>query len=177
MESLNVFSPESASPRPPWTAAEPVLAPTRLPATRNLTLFRIRSNWFGVDIECIERVVPLDYVTWLSLDSGLILGTVGANGRLFPVVDLQVILSQGSGALHDRGVILVSRAGDTEVGILADELDDVFIVPESRIQKCAAESLPHPVVGRCRCANRLVTIIDPLRIVESLRERTEILSA
>jgi chemotaxis signal transduction protein len=177
MDSLNVFSPESTSPQPPWSVSAPASSPNPTPTTRGLALFRLRNNWLGVDIEHIERVVPLDYVTWLSMDSGLIMGTVGLHGRLFPVVDLPAILGQGPSKLPAQGVILVSRAGDTEIGILADELGDVFIIPESRIQEPGSESLPHAVTGHFQCGNREVRIIDPLRIVETLRERQEVLSA
>jgi chemotaxis signal transduction protein len=142
-----------------------------------LVLFRLGRDWLGIDIQDVERVVPLDYVTWLSMDSGLIMGTVGLHDRLFPVVDVPAVLGQEPSKLPAQGMILISHAGDTEIGILADELDDAFIFPESRIQKPDRESWPHAVIGTCRCGNREVRIVDPLRIVETLRERQEVLSA
>jgi len=152
-------------------------SPSPTPAVRGLVLFRLGRNWLGVDIQDIQRVVPLDYVTWLSMESGFIIGTVGLHGRLLPVIDLAAILGQGSDRRPAQGMVLISRAGDTEIGMIADELDDAFIIPESRIQEPGRELLSRPVIGICRCGNRDVRIIDPSRIVEVLRERQEILSA
>jgi len=173
MEHLSVFSPKSASPRRPWSASGTALVANRTTAVRDLALFRLGDNWFGIDTECIERVVPLDYVAWVSLDRGLILGTVGLHGRLLPVVDLSAVFGLGASALHDHGSILVSRAGDTEIGIFADEFDDVFPIPADQVTHQPGAGSPDSVAGRCTCGKRDVTVVDPLRIVASLRERAE----
>jgi purine-binding chemotaxis protein CheW len=161
MEHVSVFAPKSASPRPPWNAHGAERNGSRTTGLRDLALLRLGDNWFGIDAESIERVVPLDYVAWVSLDHGLILGTVGLHGRLLPVVDLRALLDLGASALHDHGSILVARAGDAEIGIFADEFDDVFPLPSD------------PASGRCTCDERVVLIVDPLRIVAALREHTD----
>lgn len=171
MEHVSVFSPESTSPRPPWSACR--AAPAANQSLRDLALFRLGDNWFGIDTEAIERVVPLDYVAWVGMDRGLILGTVGLHGRLLPVVDLRAVLGLGSSALHDRGSILVSRAGDSEIGIFADEFDDVFPVPADAVTNQAGPDLPDSITGRCTCGKRAVTVIDPHRIVASLRGQAD----
>jgi chemotaxis signal transduction protein len=168
METLEVLAPESASRR--LSPDESVLASTaaRIPGVRELALFRLGNNWFGVDLGQIELVVPLNYATWVTLDHGLILGAVGLHGRLFPVVDLEAILGCGSGSLHDHVAILVIHAGTAEVGILADEFDDVLMVPDSQAAETGAGSPTQFHSGRYACGHRTVTVIDPQRIVESL---------
>jgi len=167
MESIEVVAPESVACRLPRSVSEPASTATRIPRIRELALFRLGNNWFGIDLGQIERVVPLNYATWVTLDHGLILGTVGLHGRLFPVVDLEAILGNGPGSLHDHAAILVSHAGATEVGILADEFDDVFPVPDP--QAAEAGTTAPPVSGRYTCGNRTVLVIDPQRLVESLQ--------
>jgi len=169
MESLDVFSLSSGSPRVPWNESSDWSVLTPNVATKTLAVFRLADNWFGVDLECIERVTPADYLTRFAPGSslpfdGLMLGTVGIHDRLVSVIDLKALFGIGCSSVHSYSTILIVRSGAHELGLFTDEFVDVFFVPQSQIYQYPEDNDPalgSIVTGECICGNRVITIIEP----------------
>jgi chemotaxis signal transduction protein len=179
MENSNVFSVNSVSPVIPWTRSASSSNPTRTIATKTLAIFRLADNWFGVDIACIERVVPTDYVALLTPARGAVLGTVGIGSRLVSVVDLRLMLGIGRSRQESQGSVLVTRSpselddrnGHQEIGILADEFEDVFFIPIRQIVHYSDDcdsAIKRVIAGECICGGRVISVVSVEGVIESL---------
>lgn len=171
MADSSVFSPASLSQPTRESKSSATPNPTRVGATRTLAVFRLADAWFGIDLSAIERVAPIDYLNRLASGRGPILGTVGIRNRLVSVVDLRAILGIGLAAPEPCSTILVVRAGDYEIGILADEFVDVFFVPANQIARYPKDgdpALERTVTGEWSCGSRTITVVESSGIVDRL---------
>jgi chemotaxis signal transduction protein len=146
-----------------------------------LAVFRLADNWFGVDLNRIERAVPADYLNRFLPGSdlseeGLVVGTVGIHDRLVSVLDLKAVLGVGCSRVQPHSTILVIADGASgcELGLLTDEFVDVFFVPQGQIYQypepktSPGAALAAVISGECICGNRVITLVEPEGIIRAL---------
>lgn len=100
--------------------------------TLDLLVFRLAGERYGIRVQNVQEIYPLEQLTRVPRTPNFIVGVFSARGRILSVVDLHAFL--GLSPL-ERGVtskiIVVTNTNpasemvNMEVGILADEVEDV----------------------------------------------------
>jgi purine-binding chemotaxis protein CheW len=121
-----------------YALAEPPQAETT-GQTLDLLVFLLNGEQYGLEVAHVREIYPLEQLTPVPRTPDFVAGIFSARGRLISVIDLRAFLGLPSLSLssrHERreqgGVnptkIIVVAAADLEVGLLADEVEDMLTI-------------------------------------------------
>ena len=130
--------------------------------TLSLAIVRLGSERYGIDLNTIREIKPLEAVTPMPATPPFWLGLVNLRGDLVPLLELGRYLGQriDAGSEKRDGQVVVVRGNDLTVGLRVDE------VPEVRVVRLAdiGPSLVEPVTDRPNVytglAPDLVAVLD-----------------
>jgi purine-binding chemotaxis protein CheW len=93
--------------------------------TLDLLVFLLNDERYGLEVTNVREIHPLEQITPVPRTPDFVVGVFSARGRLISVVDLRAFFGLPRLTLSDESKIIVTAAGDLEVGLLADEVVDV----------------------------------------------------
>jgi purine-binding chemotaxis protein CheW len=135
---------------------------------RQLVVFQLGVELYGVDIACVHEIVRMQAVTRVPRAPAFVEGVINLRGRVIPVVDLRHRFNLAA-ADHTRASrIVVVEIGDEVVGLVVDGVSEVLRIDPALIEP------PSPVVagidsdylqGIARLPERLVILLDLDRVL------------
>ena len=135
---------------------------------RQLVVFQLDAEFYGVDIARVHEIIRLQTVTRVPRTPAFVEGVINLRGKVIPVIDLRKRFGLPS-AEHTRASrIVVVETGDQVVGIIVDGVSEVLRVSESIVEP------PSPVVagieseyihGIAKLPERLVILLDLNRVM------------
>lgn len=140
------------------------------PEGSQFVVFRLGKEEYAFDITSVKEIRDLEQVAKVHRSPSYIEGVMNLRGKLVTVVDLRKRLGIEAKAPDDSSKIVVIEAADAPVGFLVDEVTEVIRVGKEDIEQApayVADGLEAEYVkGIAKMETRLVTIIDPVRILE-----------
>jgi purine-binding chemotaxis protein CheW len=104
-------------------------------ATIDLLVFRLGKERYGVNVANVREIYPLEKITPVPRTPKFVVGVFSARGRILSVVDLHAFWGMTPNKItEDSELIAVvntmpsSDMTDMELGILADQVEDVITV-------------------------------------------------
>lgn len=91
--------------------------------------FRLASERYAVESQHVEEVHPLRDLTPLPCTPAFVPGVVNIRGRILPVIDLKKFFELPEQGLTDLHRIIRVRGNDLELGLLADVIVGVRVIP------------------------------------------------
>lgn len=142
-------------------------------AIRSCT-FRVGSDCFAISADRVTEVIRQRDVARVPLAPEGVLGLVHLRGRIVPVIDLAGRLGIRRAAVGEAGTHLIVEVQGDHYGMLVDEMLEVIDIPSERVEHPTDAAVSHEaVVGVFAAAARLVHLLDPERMIQSLvRPRT-----
>src|SRR5216684_3284335 len=141
---------------------------TTLSDERQLVVFHLGAELYGVEISRVHEIIRLQAVTRVPHAPSFVEGVINLRGKVIPVVDLRRRFGLDS-AEHTRASrIVVVEIGDQVVGIVVDGVSEVLRVNTSIVEP------PSPVVagvdseylhGIAKLPERLVILLDLDRVL------------
>jgi purine-binding chemotaxis protein CheW len=140
-------------------------------------LFRLGNEEYAFDIATVKEIHELQHVAKVHRTPSYIEGVMNLRGKLVTVVDLRKRLGIEAAPIGEASKIIVVEAPDAPVGFLVDEVTEVA--------KFAAETVEPPpsalaegveseyVLAIAKLGERLVTIIDPVKILQLSTEEQD----
>src|SRR5437868_8816399 len=135
---------------------------------RQLVIFRLSAELYGVDISRVHEIIRLQTITRVPRAPSFVEGVINLRGKVIPVVDLRRRFGLPL-AEHTRATrTIVVEIGDQVVGIIVDSVSEVLRVSTSTIEP------PSPVVagidseylqGLAKLPERLVILLDLDRVL------------
>jgi purine-binding chemotaxis protein CheW len=135
---------------------------------RQLVVFQLGAELYGVEISRVHEIIRLQTVTRVPRAPSFVEGVINLRGKVIPVVDLRRRFGLVS-AEHTRASrIVVVEIGDQVVGIVVDGVSEVLRVNGATIEP------PSPVVasldseyihGIAKLPERLVILLDLDRVL------------
>jgi chemotaxis signal transduction protein len=119
----------------------------QLVITRRLLTMRVKGAGVAVDVERVREVVRGKNLVSVPLSSAPVRGIMNLRGSVVTVLDFAVLAGFGEECSGDR-VVLV-RDGREEVGILVDEVRDVFEIASDELLLLDGDDTFSDSVGRC----------------------------
>lgn len=104
--------------------------------TLDLLIFRQGGERYGLKVNHVVEIYPPEQITPVPRTPDFVVGVFSARGRLLSVVDLRAFFGLPQIGLSDASKIIVvtnddseqSSNGQFEVGLLADEVEDVVTI-------------------------------------------------
>ncbi|MFM7136490.1 MAG: chemotaxis protein CheW [Planctomycetota bacterium] len=136
--------------------------------------FVLGNECFAVEAGIVVEVLRSRRLTRVPLAARGMLGLIQLRGRIVPVIDpaepLAVSRRSGSAASPH----LVIAPSDDWYGLLVDEMLDVIEIEPERVERPTAGM--DLVQGTFAAADRLVHLLDPERMIQSLTRQRPVLS-
>ncbi|HJU65623.1 MAG TPA: chemotaxis protein CheW [Gemmatimonadaceae bacterium] len=126
--------------------------------TVELLLFRVGSEFFGLDLAAVEEAVELPAVHAVPEAPGELLGVFHLRDRLVPVYSTVGVMGVSPAA--DASVALVMRAGDRRIGLAVDDVEDVLSLDVSTVQRSPVPDADNVLMGVALHHDTLVSLLD-----------------
>ena len=147
---------------------------------RQLVVFQLGAELYGVDIARVHEIIRLQTITRVPRAPSFVEGVINLRGKVIPVVDLRRRFGLPL-AEHTRATrTVVVEIGDQVVGMIVDSVSEVLRVSTSTIEP------PSPVVagidseylhGIAKLPERLVILLDLDRVLAREERRAIELAA
>jgi purine-binding chemotaxis protein CheW len=103
-------------------------------ATREVLVFVLGKEEYGVDILKVQEIRGYEKVTPLPSAPSFLKGVVNLRGIIVPVVDLRVKFGMAEPAYDSLTVVIVLRLAGRTIGIVVDGVSDVVRLTESEVK-------------------------------------------
>ena len=141
---------------------------------RQLVVFQLGAEFYGVEIARVHEIIRLQTVTRVPRAPAFVEGVINLRGKVIPVVDLRRRFGLPT-ADHTRASrIVVVEIGDQVVGVVVDGVSEVLRVNGATVEP------PSPVVagidseyihGIAKLSDRLVILLDLDRVLAQTERR------
>ena len=140
---------------------------------RQLVIFELANEFYGVDIAAVESIIKMQAITKVPHAPSFIEGVTNLRGKVVPVVDLRKRFSLDMEETTKDSRIVVVMINNLEVGMIVDGVSEVLTITENAIEP------PPPMVlsidstyitGIAMLDNKLVILLDLGRVL-SLEEK------
>ncbi len=129
----------------------------------SLVTFALGAREYATPLSSIREVVRLENLDDLPGMTPPLAGVLDLRGTALPVLDLR------SGAVGDRGDVMVMESGDTFIGVAVDKVRSVVDEGELSAAGGSADELPSYVVEVLRGTAGSVFLVDLAAMVASAR--------
>ena len=103
-------------------------------ATREVLVFILGTEEFGVDILKVQEIRGYEKVTPIPAAPAFLKGIVNLRGVIVPVIDLRVKFSMPEPRYDSTTVMVVLRVGGRIIGIVVDAVSDVVRLSAGEIK-------------------------------------------
>lgn len=96
-----------------------------------LVVFRLGNESYGIESRCVLEIVPLSDLTAIPGAPDYVRGVMSRRGEVLLIVDLRGLLGVAiaNGSSSESRSVIVCGGDAVELGILADEADELRILP------------------------------------------------
>lgn len=135
-------------------------------AENKYVVFRLANERYGLPIECVERILPIQTVTRLPRTPKMILGVFEMRGATVPALDARMRFELDESKDCQNFVVVMNQSGRCALSV--DHVDGIITLDESRIEENSSifESKADDFVrGIGRLEDHLLVLLDPECIV------------
>lgn len=132
---------------------------------RRLIVFRACDEWFGLPIEWVREIQPLERVTRVPNAPVEVLGVLNLRGRVLTLFDLAGCLGIPPGTQPSTHAVVLDFADpELSVGIAAQQVDQVRQVAPSVVHPAAHEMGAGGTEGVFEVGGHVVGLLDLSRV-------------
>jgi purine-binding chemotaxis protein CheW len=137
---------------------------------QNLTrmvVFRLLAEECALPIDAVSEILRPQRLTRMPRTPHWVLGVMNLRGRVFPVVDLKRRLGMLDAPADARTRIMVVEMGGEQMGLLVDEVREVFRAEEAGIEETPAlaeASTRDYLQGVVTQGERMILLLDLKRL-------------
>lgn len=144
--------------------------PSGADGTRELLVFALGQEEYGIDILKVQEIRGYDAVTRIAGAPDFIKGVINLRGHIVPIVDLRLKFKLGDVGYNPFTVVIILNIFDRTVGVVVDGVSDVIRLADDAIRPApdlgAAVDTTH-ILGLGTLAERMVIVIDIEKLMRS----------
>ncbi len=105
---------------------------------RQLVLFQLSGESYGVDIYSVQRLIQVPEITKVPRAPTFVEGVIDVRGDIIPVINLLKRFRISDAEIRGDGRIVITEIGDQIVGFLVDAVSEVTKLSEDDIEPPSA---------------------------------------
>jgi purine-binding chemotaxis protein CheW len=128
--------------------------------------FKLGKETFGVKVSQVREIGKVENITKIPKMPNYIEGVMNLRGQITTVIDLKKRFNIDGDKSGNTAAsrIIVAEIGDTQIGIIVDEVEDVMRVPRQSISSppktLASRAEMNFLVGICKLPDRMIMLLD-----------------
>ncbi|MDF0727378.1 chemotaxis protein CheW [Cytobacillus sp. S13-E01] len=135
-----------------------------------VVVFQVGNEEYGIPVQnviSIERIQPSTVIPKMP---SFMKGVVTIREELVPVIDTGIILYDRTTIETDKSRMIVTKTEDLSVGLIVDDAKEILDIPQEKIKQLnlLAYQKTSYFLGVANLENRLLTLLDPNNLFESL---------
>ncbi len=138
---------------------------------RQLVVFRIGQEEFGVNIDEVREIIRMEKVTQIPNTPGYIKGVINLRGNIIVVIDLAMKLGFSSKETDKDTRIIVIKVEDNTVGMVVDYATEVLRLAGDKIEPAPAiitsKIEADYIEGVGVLDERLLTLLDLAKVLKA----------
>lgn len=131
--------------------------------TSQVVSFRLAGELYGIDIMCVQEIIPLGPVTKLPEVPDFVRGLMNHNGQVIPVIDLRMRLGLPMPVSNEESPIVVAKVSAKTIGLVVDTVNGVLHISADEIDPAPSgiAGIDHDYVsGLVRCDEKLMILLN-----------------
>ncbi len=143
---------------------------------KQIVVFELGSEYFGIDIVAVEGIVKLQEITKIPQAPSYMEGITNLRGSVLAVIDLARRFGLPVQEQTRESRIMVVFAGEVKIGMIVSAVSEVLTIDESVIEPpppMASVAGSEFITGVAKIDKRLVIMLD-LGKVLSLEEKIQV---
>ena len=146
------------------------MAEDTVEAERQLVVFDLASEAYGVDIGAVREIIRMQTITRMPRTPDYVEGVINLRGKVTPVVDLRKRfgLAEAEGDSRHQRIVVVDT-GTRSMGFVVDAVSEVLRVPVGSIEppsSVVTSADSDYLVGIVKLPDRLISLLDLERLLE-----------
>jgi purine-binding chemotaxis protein CheW len=143
---------------------------------KQLVIFELADEHFGVDIASVESIIKMQAITRVPHAPQFVEGVTNLRGKVLPVIDLRSRFGLSSQENTKTSRIIVVSISGTNLGMVVDGVSEVLTVSDKEIEPAPTMVTTIDsdfITGIAKVNDRLVILLD-LGAILSNQEQGEL---
>lgn len=140
-------------------------------ATKQLILFKVASETFGVDIALVKEIVPYQDITPVPDTYDFVEGIINLRGKIVTIIDMRRRLHVSLTASREKTTrIIILELDNKLMGIIVDAASEVIRADNETIgppPELISEAGAHYITGVVKHNDRIIVLLDLRRILSA----------
>jgi chemotaxis signal transduction protein len=136
--------------------------------TRQIVVFRLGREWYGVDITKVKEVMKVGQITYLPSSAEHIAGILNLRGNILSVTDLKTIFGLAHEEPTEKRRVIAVESGVVETGLLVDEVVESIDVPVRKIEPALLTlqaGREGYIEGQCQLDDKLIALVNVEKVL------------
>jgi len=137
--------------------------------TRQIIVFRLGREWYGVDILKVREVIKVARIAYLPSSPPHIAGILNLRGNILSVTDLKTIFGLAQDEPTEKRRVIAVESGSVETGLLVDEVVESIEVPAQKIEPVLLTlqaGRAGYIEGQCQLDDKLIALVSVDKVLE-----------
>lgn len=139
-------------------------------AERQLVVFDLASEAYGVDIGAVREIIRMQTITRMPRTPDYVEGVINLRGKVTPVVDLRKRFGLDEGEASVAKRIIVVDTGERSMGFVVDAVSEVLRIPSAAVEPPSSVVMgvdSDYMIGIVKLPDRLISLLDLDRVLEA----------
>ncbi|HYK72472.1 MAG TPA: chemotaxis protein CheW [Pseudoneobacillus sp.] len=139
-------------------------------------VFQVDKEEYGIPIQFVVSIEKLEGITPIPHLPQYVKGMMVVRGELIPVIDLEQIFYHRPLEQDESSRLIVLKTEELSIGIMVRDAKEIIDIPSEKIKQVGlvAYAKTSYFTGVANLDSRLITFIDPLKLVQALEGVNEI---
>ena len=135
-------------------------------------MFSLQGETFAVPLSQVKEIIRVPHITWMPGAHAAVRGIINLRGTVVAVLELAALLGHPAVECDQRSRIVIAESGETEAGLLVEEVMGVETVTYAAMEQSMRTLDPGQrgiITAQAEVSGRLAGILDVDAIVERSR--------
>jgi purine-binding chemotaxis protein CheW len=143
-----------------------------------VVVFKALEEEYGVPIQHVVSIEKIQTFTPVPNMPKYMKGVTTVRGEVTPILDANQIIYNSKSELTDQSRMIIFKTEELSFGLIVDDAKEIINVPSEAIQQVGLLAFQPSsyLMGVANLENRLLTLIDPTKFLNTLEEMQEVKS-
>ncbi|MFZ3588475.1 chemotaxis protein CheW [Bacillus sp. DJP31] len=145
-------------------------------ALDKVVVFQSQEEEYGVPIQYVVSIEKLQSLNTVPNMPDYMNGVTTVRGEVTPILDANQILYRARSKVTDKTRMIILQTETLSFGLIVDDAKEIIAIPENSVQQIGLLSYKQNsfLLGVANLDSRLLTLINPTTLVNSLEEMEEV---